>query len=94
MSERVILIQGDLIIDKLCLSLTDREMLTNDLDIIINSAASVDFSESLQNMIKIDYFGPIRVLELAKECKKLQVLSHISTAYVGSNQPPFTDVLE
>ena len=69
-------------------------MLTNDLDIIINSAASVDFSESLQNMIKIDYFGPIRVLELAKECKKLQVLSHISTAYVGSNQPPFTDVLE
>lgn len=60
-------------------------MLVEDLDIIINAAASVSFDDSLRNMIQIDYYGPIRVLKFAQECKKLKILSHISTCYVLTN---------
>lgn len=31
---------------------------------------------------------------MAKECKKLRVLSHISTAYVTSNQPRLSEIEE
>jgi fatty acyl-CoA reductase len=60
-------------------------MLCKEVNIIINCAASVDMTDSLKNLIQIDYIGPIRVLELAKECQNLDVLSYVSTAYVNSN---------
>ena len=45
--------------------------MAEELDVIINSAASVDFGESLHDMIMIDYFGPMKMLAFAKECRKL-----------------------
>ena len=62
---------GDLIIDKLGLSEEDRSELVNELDILINCAASVNFDDPLLDAIQINYFGCMRMLELAKECKKL-----------------------
>ena len=50
---------------------------------IINSAASVNFDDPLQEAVKINYYGCERILALAKECKNLRVLTHISTAYVN-----------
>jgi thioester reductase-like protein len=41
--ERVIAIQGDLVMEELGMSREDRAMLIDDLDLIINSAASIDF---------------------------------------------------
>ena len=41
--ERVIAIQGDLVMEELGMSRQDRAMLIDDLDLIINSAASIDF---------------------------------------------------
>ena len=41
--ERVIAVQGDLVMEELGMSPSDRAMLVNDLDLIINSAASIDF---------------------------------------------------
>lgn len=38
--------------------------------------------------------GTVKVLDLALECKKLLVLSHVSTAYVASNLAPFSVVEE
>jgi thioester reductase-like protein len=71
MKARVIPVAGDLIVDQLGLSPEDRAMLVNDLDIIINCAASVNFDDPLLDAIQINYFGCMRMLALAKECKKL-----------------------
>jgi hypothetical protein len=37
--------------------------------------------------LKTNYFGAVKILELAHQCKHLSVLSHVSTAFVGSNYP-------
>jgi fatty acyl-CoA reductase len=85
--ERVIPVQGDLIQEGLGILPEVRKALTEELDVIINSAASVSFHDHLLDAIQINYMGAVRVLALAHECKKLLVLSHVSTAYVGSNLP-------
>ena len=46
-------------------------MIIENVDIIINSAASVNFDDPLQEGLKINYFGATRVMDLAKECKNL-----------------------
>jgi fatty acyl-CoA reductase len=46
-------------------------MIIDNVDIIINSAASVNFDDPLKEGLKINYFGATRVMDLAKECKKL-----------------------
>lgn len=80
---KIIPIQGDLIIDRLGLTDADREFITNNCDVIINSAASVNFDDPLQDALKINYYGCMRMLELAKGCKKLRVFTHVSTCYVN-----------
>ena len=52
---------------------------------IINVAASVNFDDPLLDAIQINYMGCMRMLELAKECQKLLVLTHVSTAYSNCN---------
>ena len=62
-------ILGDLTLTGLGLSKEHREILVNEVDIIINSAASVNFDDPLLDALNINYFGCMRMLELAKECK-------------------------
>lgn len=56
---------GDLIIDRLGLSEADRAMVTSETDLVINCAASVNFDDPLLDALQINYFGSIRMLELA-----------------------------
>ena len=58
----------------------------NELDIIINCAASVNFNDRLCDAIEINYNGCLRMLELASECKHLDVLTHVSTCYVNCDK--------
>ena len=52
-------------------------------------AASVDFNERLCDAIQINYFGCLRMLELAVECKNIKVFNHMSTCYVNSDKQGF-----
>lgn len=56
---------------------------------IINSAASVNFDDPLQDALKINYFGCMRMLQLAKECKNLLTFTHVSTCYVNCDRDEF-----
>lgn len=85
--ERVVAVQGDLGLENLGLDPKVKAHLIEELDIIISSAASINFREHLHDALKTNYFGAVKILALAHECKKLEVLSHVSTAYVGSNYP-------
>lgn len=84
--EKVVLISGDLTMEKLGLSNDDEERVMRDTNIIINSAASVKFDDHLRKSLLINYFGPQKILSLAKKCKNLEVFIHVSTAYVNSNR--------
>ena len=78
-------IEGDITKAGLGFKQEDRELLINDLDVIINIAASVDFTERLCDALNINYHGALRMQQLAIECKHLEVFTHVSTCYVNSN---------
>ena len=68
--------------------------LVEELDVIINCAASLSFHDPLKEAIQINYFSAVKMLQLAQECKKSPILSHVSTCYVGCNLPPNTFIEE
>lgn len=92
--EKIIPIQGDLTLQKLGMIDKERDLIINECEIVINSAASTKFNEPLHITMNTNYFGSIRMLELAKSCKKIQAYCHLSTAYVNSNLPHGTEVDE
>lgn len=65
----------------------DYDKLTSEVDIVINNAASVDFNSRVDIAMKINAKGPLNVLNFCKDCPNMSVLCHVSTAYVGCNQP-------
>lgn len=71
LNEKIVPVEGDINKDGLALKPEVRELLINDLDIIINSAASVDFNEQISDAINVNYMGCMRMLDLAHQCKKL-----------------------
>lgn len=85
--EKIFPIVGDLTLSGLGLSPESREVLKTQVDLIINCAASTNFDDPLLDALNINYFGCMRILDLAHECKKLQCMTHVSTAYVNSNRP-------
>ncbi|XP_024009572.1 probable fatty acyl-CoA reductase 4 isoform X2 [Eutrema salsugineum] len=75
--EKVVPIPGDISIDNLGLKDSNLlEHMWNEIDIVVNVAATTNFDES------INTFGPLNVLNFAKKCVKAQLLLHVSTAYV------------
>jgi alcohol-forming fatty acyl-CoA reductase len=62
-----------------------RARLVQEVDVIISSAASIDFQASLSEILQVDYFGAAKMLDLAKECVRKPVFHHVSTAFVNSN---------
>ena len=57
----------------------------SELQVIINSAASVNFIDPLPVALQINYFGALRILDLAHECRNLIALHHVSTTGVNYN---------
>ena len=53
---------------------------------MINCAASVNFDDPLLEALNINYFGTLRMLDLAQNSKNIEVFTHVSTAYVNSNR--------
>lgn len=65
----------------------DRKRLIDEVQVILNSAASVNFMEPLHDAFQINYFGALRVQDLAQECQRLICMVQVSTCFVNSNQP-------
>ena len=87
--EKIVPIEGDINKDLLALRPEDRELLMQELDVIINCAASVDFNEQITSAININYNGCMRMLDLAHGCRRLQIFTHVSTCYVNCEKKGF-----
>lgn len=77
---------GDLTLDGLGLSEENLNIMRSQVQIMINCAASVNFDDPLHDALNINYFGCLRMLEIAKSCSNLECFTHVSTAYVNSNR--------
>ncbi|KNA23360.1 hypothetical protein SOVF_025600 [Spinacia oleracea] len=79
-SEKVAPIDGDTSLVNL--GLKDKSEIYKEIDVIIHSAAVTKFQERYDLALGINTLGARNVLQYAKTCPKLQVLVHVSTAYV------------
>ncbi|XP_050498453.1 putative fatty acyl-CoA reductase CG8306 [Diabrotica virgifera virgifera] len=77
-------IAGDVGEDKLGISDSDWQLLTEKINVIFHSAATLDFGDTLDTTVNINLLGTRRVTELAKACRNLAVFVHVSSAYVNS----------
>ncbi|GAB4859696.1 hypothetical protein Ancab_011175, partial [Ancistrocladus abbreviatus] len=53
-----------------------------EIDVVINSAATTKFYDRYDFALGINTLGPMHVMNFAKKCGNIQLLLHISTAYV------------
>ncbi|GET89012.1 hypothetical protein, conserved [Leishmania tarentolae] len=76
-------IQGDITIDHVGLSEEDRATLANEVNFIVHLAATVNFNERLDLALQMNTLGGLRILTLAKMCRHLEAMVHVSTCYVN-----------
>lgn len=91
MMTKIVPIYSDLTKSDLGLSQEDRTLITENVHVIMNSAASTRFDDPLLSALNINFYGSLRMLALAKECKHLEVFSHLSTAYSNLNRSGYVD---
>jgi len=68
-------VSGDILKEGLGLSVPDRQMLVEEVGVVINSAASVRFTEPLRVALDINTLGTRKVVQLCNEINQLEVLS-------------------
>ncbi|TYI10056.1 hypothetical protein ES332_A09G115000v1 [Gossypium tomentosum] len=82
-SNKVKAVAGDISFENLGLNDSElREEMQKEIQIIVNVAASTDFSERYDDALDINTFGAFNVLNFGKKCDKVKLFLHISTAYV------------
>ncbi|XP_064076069.1 fatty acyl-CoA reductase 1 [Vanessa tameamea] len=79
--EKLQIISGDASAPDLAISHDDRELIIDNVNIVIHAAATIRFDEELKKAVLLNVRGTKLVLKLAKQCKHLQLFVHISTAY-------------
>lgn len=85
-SKHIKAISGDLLEDGLGIDKEVRKELIENLNVIVNCAASVDFNSRIDEAIRINIYGSLKMMELAKECKSVENFVHVSTCYVNSDK--------
>jgi long-chain acyl-CoA synthetase len=80
---KVRVIAGELADDRLGVSDDDYRRLTEEVQVLINSAAVVVFDERLDLSLNLNTQGARRMLEFARDCRRLEATVHISTCYVS-----------
>ncbi|XP_024171887.1 fatty acyl-CoA reductase 3 [Rosa chinensis] len=81
--EKVVPLSGDVIFEDLGVKvIKQKEEICNEVHIIINSAATTKFDERYDVALEVNTFGVLNMLDFAKKCLKLEMVVHVSTAYV------------
>ncbi|EYU36962.1 hypothetical protein MIMGU_mgv1a0098192mg, partial [Erythranthe guttata] len=80
--EKITVLNGDITRDDLGLQESILEELFQEVDIIVNSAATTDFDERYDVALGINTYGPANILNFSMKCRNLRLLLHVSTAYV------------
>uniref|UniRef100_A0A1I8P794 Fatty acyl-CoA reductase n=1 Tax=Stomoxys calcitrans TaxID=35570 RepID=A0A1I8P794_STOCA len=84
--DKITVISGDVSLPSLGISEEDRELLREQVNIIIHGAATVRFDEKLKVAIGINVNGTKEILRLAREIVHLKAVVHVSTAFAHCNR--------
>ncbi|KAJ7947970.1 Fatty acyl-CoA reductase [Quillaja saponaria] len=86
-SEKTSLVPGDISQEDLGVKDSNlRDEIRNQIDVIINLAATTNFDERYDVALGINTFAVKHALNFAKTCFKLKVFVHVSTAYVSGER--------
>jgi long-chain acyl-CoA synthetase len=83
---RVAVINGELTDERLGVSDDDYRRLCDEVEVIINSAAVVVFDERLDLSLNLNTLGARRMMDVARDCRRLEAVVHISTCYVSGTR--------
>lgn len=79
--KRIRVIDGDLLKLELGISAADQQLIVDNVEIVLHSAADVRFDETLRHLILCNIRGTRELLRLSERIRQLEVFLHISTAY-------------
>ncbi|CAL5007224.1 unnamed protein product [Urochloa decumbens] len=78
--EKVCPLEGDMMFEDLGLGNARLSEISNEIDVIVNGAASTNFYERYDVAFDVNVLGAKHICEFAKKCTKLKMLLHVSTA--------------
>jgi alcohol-forming fatty acyl-CoA reductase len=84
-AEKVRILEGDVHAPSLGLGEDDLTELSENVDVVVHSAASVVFDAPLDAAVDSNVRGTVGLLKLARGWSKRPLFMHISTAYVAGN---------
>ncbi|XP_037469249.1 fatty acyl-CoA reductase 1-like [Triticum dicoccoides] len=84
--EKICPLAGDIMYENFGLDTANLRELSKDIDIIVNIAATTNFSERYDVAFDANVLGAKHVCAFARKCRKLKMLLHVSTAYVAGEQ--------
>uniref|UniRef100_A0A803MKK6 Fatty acyl-CoA reductase n=1 Tax=Chenopodium quinoa TaxID=63459 RepID=A0A803MKK6_CHEQI len=82
MSEKISVVAGDASYENLGLTAKQMKHMYESIDIVINVAATTKFDERYDVALGVNTLGAKNVVKFAKTCCNIQLLIHVSTAYV------------
>ena len=73
--EKIMAVKGDVTLPELGLSSSDLQLLIENVSIVFHSAATIRFNEELRTALEMNVKGPMRLLEICRQMKRLEVSS-------------------
>ena len=73
--EKIMAVKGDVTLPELGLSSSDLLLLIENVSIVFHSAATIRFNEELRTALEMNVKGPMRLLEICRQMKRLEVSS-------------------
>jgi len=84
--KKLVAISGDITLDGLGISAADLKQVTDNVSIVFHSAATLKFNEELKRAVEINIKGTKRVLDMCHQCKRLEAMIYVSTAYANCDK--------
>ncbi|CAN6248197.1 unnamed protein product [Urochloa humidicola] len=81
-NEKVVAVAGDIIYENLGLEIPMLLALAEEIDVIVNIAATTNFYERYDVSLDVNVMGVKHLCQFAKQCPRLKMFMQVSTAYV------------
>ncbi|PKA49346.1 Fatty acyl-CoA reductase 2 [Apostasia shenzhenica] len=86
MLRKLIPVAGNVREDDMGIEAKLAEEISEEIDVVVNSAANTTFDERYDVALDINTIGPLRLMRFAKTFKRLKVFLQVSTAYVNGKR--------
>lgn len=84
--EKVVPLAGDIMHEDFGIEESKLRELTEEINVIVNGAATTNFYERYDAALDVNVMGVKHMCQLAKKCANIEVLLHVSTAYVAGEK--------